>query len=650
MSDFGLVIPTDADLHASAGSVSALQLRYRELFEGALLGIYVSQPSGRLLACNAAFARMLGFDSVAEAIGTSMSAVYGDAADREAFLGRVREQGRLEHHRARLRRRDGGLIAVIETVVGEFDAGGALTELRGFLIDITATAEADLALLERERQFRAVFFDAADAMLILDEARTVLEANPSASRLFGVPADAMAGRTLDGLLLEDTGQLAACWRELLAFGEAKREHRVGTNMETARLVECSYRARVSGDRHLCIARDITDRRLLEERLIQSEKIESVGRLAGGIAHDFNNLLTSILGYTELLLTHHEGDDPDRIDLEEIQSAGQRAAALTQQLLAFSRKQMLVPTDVDLNETVVGLKSMLVRLIREDITLTCDLSPTPAVIRIDPTQLEQAIMNLVLNARDALPAGGHIRLEVARVRRSQADVPPDLPFSAADYVRLRVIDDGVGISPEAKPHLFEPFFTTKEVGKGTGLGLASVYGIVRQSNGFIAVDSEPGSGSVFTMHFPAVLASEETTAAPVSEGKPSRGRETILLVEDEDSVRVIVSAVLRRQGYRVLEAATPRSAIEIFNEHASEIDLLLSDVVMPEMNGPALAQRLIGLRPELRVLFISGYTEMAIPFDMDSQTIGFLSKPFQASVLTERVRHMLGESRAADPDV
>jgi two-component system, cell cycle sensor histidine kinase and response regulator CckA len=641
VNDGGLVIPTDAERLAS-GSASALSQRYRELFEGALLGIYVSQPTGRLLACNAAFASMFGFASVSDAIGTSMNAVYGDEAQRETFLRSVREHGRLEHHRSRLRRRDGTLVDVIETVVGEFDAGGTLIELRGFLIDVTASVEAEMALFERERQFRAVFFEAADAMLILDEVRTVLEANPAACVLFATSPAEVAGRRLDTLLVADEGQLAMAWRELLAFGEAKREHRVGADKARQRLIECSYRARVHGDRHLCIARDVTDRRSLEERLIQSEKIESVGRLAGGIAHDFNNLLTAILGYTELLLTHHGGDDdPDRSDLEEIQRAGQRAAALTQQLLAFSRKQVLMPKDVDLNQTVAGLKTMLARLIREDIELTCELSPEPAMIRIDPTQLEQAILNLVLNARDALPAGGHIRLEVEHVRRSQADVPPDLPASISDFIRLRVVDDGVGISAEAKAHLFEPFFTTKEVGKGTGLGLASVYGIIRQSNGFIAVESEPGRGSIFTMHFPAVLDPQTAGASSQPTTGPSRGRETILLVEDEDSVRVIVSAVLRRQGYNVLEAATPRAACEVFNEHASEIDLLLSDVIMPEMNGPALAQRLVGLRPELRILFISGYADLSTPFEMDSShNVSFLSKPFQASVLTERVRQML----------
>jgi CheY-like chemotaxis protein len=368
-------------------------------------------------------------------------------------------------------------------------------------------------------------------------------------------------------------------------------------------------------------------------------------LAGGIAHDFNNLLTAILGYTELLLSNREEGHPDRADLEEIQKAGQRAAALTQQLLAYSRKQMLLPKEVDLNQTVLTLQGMLTRLIREDISLTYQLAPAPAHIKIDPTQLEQVILNLVINSRDAMPAGGSIRLEVARLRLSEVDVPSDQVNRAAEYVRLRVVDNGVGIAPEARAHLFEPFFTTKDVGKGTGLGLASVYGIVRQSNGFISVESEPGLGATFTMHFPAVAAApsfvEEGSAPALA---PSGGCETILLVEDEDAVRMITSAVLRRQGYQVLEASTARGACDIFEQRASEIDLLLTDVVMPDMNGPSLAQRLVSIRPELRILFISGYADVS--FEAGGSNVSFLSKPFQASALAAKVRDVLSRQRLA----
>jgi two-component system, cell cycle sensor histidine kinase and response regulator CckA len=634
---------------------AAAEIRYREIFESALVGIYASRPDGTLVWCNAAFARILGFDSVAEAMSTNMATVHATPERRAQWLDMMRERSSVDQIVVRLRRRDGEFVRVLTAVVGEFDQAGALVELRGFIMDVTASAEQEDALKERELQFRSVFLGAADAMLILDDRRGVVDANRAAAALFGAPIEALIGRRLDDLLVNEQGQLEHAWRELLALGEAKRDHRVLSPTHDIRIVECSYRAAVQAGRHLCIARDITDRQLLEERLMQSEKVESVGRLAGGIAHDFNNLLTAILGYTELLLGTRGPEDPDRADLEEIQKAGQRAAALTQQLLAYSRKQMLSPKEVDLNQTVVGLQSMLTRLIREDITLSYELAPEPALVRIDPTQLEQVILNLVLNSRDALMTGGFIRLEVARVKLADVDLPSDHPTRTEQYVRLRVVDNGVGIAPEAWPHLFEPFFTTKDIGKGTGLGLASVYGIVRQSNGFVAVESEPNLGTTFTMHFPAVAAraageagAAESAPASSAGGPGGSGgpdaSETILLVEDEDAVRVIVSAVLRRQGYQVLEAATPHGAIEIFGRHGATIDLLLTDVVMPEMNGPSLAQRLVAERPELRILFISGYADVASPLDAGGPNVSFLSKPFQASALAAKVREALGRRR------
>jgi len=391
-----------------------------------------------------------------------------------------------------------------------------------------------------------------------------------------------------------------------------------------------------------------ERRVPEERLTHLEKMESIGRLAGGIAHDFNNLLTAILGYTELLLTNRPSDDPDRPPLEEIQKAGLRAASLTQQLLAFSRRQVLLPQEVDLNQTVLGLRSMLTRLIREDITLVCEVAHERALVKIDPAQIEQAILNLVLNARDALPVGGWIRLEVARLPASEVAPPADAAQQDT-YVRVRVSDNGVGISPEARAHLFEPFFTTKGQGKGTGLGLASVHGMVHQSHGWVDVSSEPGQGATFALHFPAIPLHESLAAGPgsgpVAVPESGRGRETVLVVEDEDAVRRIMSTVLRRNGYTVLEAATPVIALEVFDRNAEDIDLLLTDVVMPVMSGPALAQRLVAVRPALRVLFVSGYASVP-PHEIHSPNVGFLSKPFQSAVLAARVREML--SRPSGP--
>ena len=612
-----------------------LERQYRMLTDADLLGLYVSRPDGTVMACSDTFARLLGFAAPGDVPGASTATLYASPAEREDILARVRSQrGGVEPYRTRLRRRDGTFIDVLDSVVGVFDASGALTALSGFVIDLTAVKE-------RERHLRPIFYGAADAVLLLDDTRAILDANPAAVALFGVPFEVLTQGTLDALVGDDREELQEAWREFLALGESKREHRVLSGRGGARIIECHYRARVEPGRHLCMARDITERRHLEERLAQSEKIESIGRLAGGISHDFNNLLTAILGYTELLLAQHAGaDDRDRADLEEIQRAGQRAAALTQQLLAFSRKQVLMPKEVDLNQTVAGLQGMLARLIREDIVLTCEGAGEPVFVKIDPTQIEQVILNLVLNARDALPTGGWIKIAVSCVPRSQVEVPPDFQSTAGEYVRLRVSDNGVGIAPEARAHLFEPFFTTKALGKGTGLGLASVYGIVRQSNGFITVDSEPETGTTFTMYFPAVQAAVVDEARPVAATAPAGGHETILLVEDEDAVRVIVSAVLRRHGYRVLEAATPRAACDIFAREGRLVDLLVTDVVMPEMNGPALAQRLISDRAELRVLFISGYADMATPFDSDNPNLGFLSKPFQASALAARVREML----------
>jgi nitrogen-specific signal transduction histidine kinase/CheY-like chemotaxis protein len=394
---------------------------------------------------------------------------------------------------------------------------------------------------------------------------------------------------------------------------------------------------------LSLGDETAARRVLEERVAHLEKMESIGRLAGGIAHDFNNLLTAILGFTEVLLSNRAADHPDRPPLEEIQKAGLRAASLTQQLLAFSRKQVLLPREVDLNQTVLGLRSILTRLIREDITITCEVAAEPALVTVDPAQVEQAIINLVLNARDALPAGGWIRLDVARLAAS--DVAPPADAGVADaYVRLRVSDNGVGISPGVRSHLFEPFFTTKELGKGTGLGLASAQGIVHQSHGWIEVGSEPGKGASFAIHFPAAGLRQTTAAEPAEPAEPAdivplRGNETVLLVEDEEAVRRIMSTVLQRQGYTVLEASTPVVALELFARHAEEIALLLTDVVMPVMGGPALAQRLVAIRPALRVLFVSGYAGL-VPPQIQNRNVGFLNKPFQTGVLAARVREML----------
>jgi len=608
----------------------------------------VASPDGVLIDCSVAFIRLFGLASMDAARSTPLHALHTSPEHYEAFLAQLRTAGRFESARVPLRRFDGQIVHVLSSALGLRGDDGELEAIRGVFVDVTASTLAEAELRASEQQFRAVFRDAADAILLLDNGRRIVDANRAAVTLFGIDKKVLVGLQLDALVTGSHDDLMAAWREVLAIGEARREHQFRSLTQGDRIVECSYRASIQGGRHLCIARDVTERRKLEERLFQSEKIESVGRLAGGIAHDFNNLLTAILGYTDMLLGRPGIGAESRSDLEAILKAAHRASNLTQKLLAYGRKQMLRPRTVDLNVVVGELREMLTRLIREDIELVFDLAPEPVFVQIDTTQVEQVILNLVLNARDALPGGGVIRIELARVRLEGPESPLSANAEAADFVRLRVSDNGIGMTEEIRAHVFEPFFTTKEVGKGTGLGLASVYGIVRQSQGCIAVDTAPGLGATFTMHFPAVapLVAEERAGVGIPE-EDGMG-ETILLVEDEQAVRRIASTVLRRHGYRVLEAESAKEACEIFGAEAARIDVLLSDIVMPGMNGPALAQHLVASKPELKVLLMSGHARLSVAA-MGGQQIGFLLKPFHPADLIAAVRKILSEdTRAGGP--
>ena len=378
----------------------------------------------------------------------------------------------------------------------------------------------------------------------------------------------------------------------------------------------------------------------EERLRHAQKLETVGQLAAGVAHNFNNLLTVIAGFTELMMARHT-DGLDRSDLEEVKKAASRGAVLTRQLLAFSRRQDAAPAKLDLNQTIGELRDMLGRVIREDITLHIVLAPTPAWVLIDPHEIEQVVLNLVLNARDAMPAGGELTLQLSHTMLDAASTDPGAPVLTGWYVRVAVRDTGTGIRPEVREHLFEPFFTTKDAGKGTGMGLASVDAIVRQNRGAITVDTAPGQGSTFNVYFPAVPADVLVPAHEDAQRHPAEGGGgTILLVEDEDPLRAVVARMLAQAGYRVLDARTPTEACELFEQYKHEVSLLLTDVIMPEMNGPALAQRLVAIRPELRVLFVSGYTEELPVLNTPGNKSHFLAKPFASATLLSAVAELL----------
>jgi signal transduction histidine kinase/CheY-like chemotaxis protein len=399
---------------------------------------------------------------------------------------------------------------------------------------------------------------------------------------------------------------------------------------------------------LVLANDITERRRTEaalheteEQLRRAQRLEAVGNLAGGIAHDFNNLLTVITGYTGLILRRIDDEDPHWTKITGIKKAADRAASLTQQLLAFSRKQVRQPKVLDLNALVPDTGTMLQRLIGEDIDLVLALKPGLGPIKADPSQVEQVIMNLVINARDAMPKGGKITIATSNVILSESYAEMHLTVEPGEYVMLAVSDTGCGMDAETQKRIFEPFFTTKEVGKGTGLGLATVYGIVKQSGGNIWVYSEPGQGTTFKVYFPRVNDAAERLRGTGELKAILRGTETVLLVEDEAIVREMTRSVLEESGYQVLEAADGARALEICREHGRHIDIMVTDVVMPGMSGRELAERVADLRPETKVLYMSGYTDDAIVHHgVLDQGMAFIEKPFTPDTFAHKVREVL----------
>ena len=513
----------------------------------------------------------------------------------------------------------------------------------------TRHERAERALREANQHLAAVIQSSPLAIYTLDPESTVRSWNRAAEALYGWPAEEVIGRPLPtiGQDLEDHARL----RDRVLRGEALRGVEVTRRRKDGTLVNISLSVAPLHDAAgqvtgmLSLAADITEMRQLEVQYRQAQKMEAVGRLAGGIAHDFNNLLTAIIGTTALVLEDLGLESRARLDIQEIEKAAKRAAGLTRQLLIFSRQQVLEPRALDLNALVGNLEKMLHRLIGEDVELRTKPAAGLGAVRADPGQLEQAIVNLVVNARDAMPKGGRLTIETADVELDRSYVAGHVPTQPGPYVLLAVSDTGVGMDGATKARLFEPFFTTKEPGRGTGLGLATVYGIVKQSGGYVWAYSELGHGTTFKIYLPRVAETAEAPESTTSPPTPVGGSETVLVVEDQEEVRKLTKRVLEARGYTVLAARNGAEALEIVAQHVNQIHLMITDVVMPGMNGREVARLACARRSDLKVLYVSGYTgEAVLQHRLLEPGVAFLQKPFTPDVLARKTREVLDNSK------
>ncbi len=656
-SNFSTISRDISERKRSEQALRESEQRMQSVFRSAPVGIGVvvkrvfTQVNQRLCA-------MTGYQE-AELVGQSSRMLYPSDEDYD-FVGREKYvqiqshgTGTVETH---WRRKDGVIIDVLlsSTPIDLEDWGKEVTFTA---LDITARKQAEAALRESEARF-SISFKSSPAPLVLSEIDTglFLDVNDRWVEMLEFSADEQLGQTSQTVgIWEDPAERDRLVRKLRQEGQL-RDEPIRFKTKTGRIIIALWSAEVinlSGkEAMLSMISDITqlrqseaERTRLSEQLSQAQKMESIGRLAGGVAHDFNNMLSVILGHAELALGELPAEHPLRGDLEEIQKAAQRSADLTRQLLAFARKQTVAPRMLDLNETVAAMLKMLGRLIGEDIELLWHPGRSMKPVLVDPAQIDQLLANLCVNARDAIGRGvGRVIIETDMTLLNQDDGAQHAGFIPGEYAVLSVSDNGCGIDPETRPHIFEPFFTTKGIGAGTGLGLATAFGIVSQNKGLINVYSEPGRGSTFRIYLPAHPAgSSEPTPEPATAIPTARGCETVLLVEDEPAIQEITTMMLERLGYRVICAGRPSEALRLAGTHADEIDLLFTDVVMPEMNGRDLAHELLGKFPNQKALFMSGYTADVIAHQgVLDPGVRFIQKPFSIKDLACKIREVLDQ--------
>ncbi|MFQ5694499.1 MAG: PAS domain S-box protein [Terriglobia bacterium] len=628
--------------------------RLNALFENSPVAIVVLDPRHHVQLCNRAFERLFLYRQE-EIAGSNLDEFIGpqDRSGEPAAFTRRILVGQSIHVVTRRRRKDGSEVDV-ELQGVPLSVGGQFSGVLGLYQDITERKRAEGVLRRSEAGYRSLIQGALYGIYRSSLDGRFLAVNPALVDMLGYDSE------------EELLQLNVATEVYADPAERKRLIEQYRNRQSFESVEVKWKrkdgapitVRLSGRTVHSprtnevsfegIVENVTERRQLERQLWQAQKMEAVGRLAGGIAHDFNNLLTVIRGHNELLLDAAPADAPQRQGCEEVLSAVDRAAKLTQQLLAFSRRQVVQPQVLDLNAIITDIEKMLRRLIREDVELVTRLGTELGRVKTDPTQCEQIIMNLAINARDAMPRGGRLTIETANVELDEPYVRRHAAGQPGSYVLLAVSDTGVGMDKETQAQVFEPFFTTKQKGKGTGLGLATVYGIVKQSDGYIWVYSEPGQGTTFKIYLPRVEQEVLAASGPAAfkvQRHPERGSETIMLVEDETGVRSLARRFLEESGYTVLLARDAAEALLVVERYSAPVHLLLTDVIMPGASGRDLARCLRAHRPEMKVLFISGYTGDTIAHRRLLQAgDALLQKPFTRDALVRKVREVLGASQ------
>ncbi len=631
-------------------ALSESDQRFRMAFEKGPLGIVFVDPEYRLINMNAAFCAMLRY-TVPELRGKSLAELTHpkDAArDKEITCSIMKGEIPARTWEKRYIKKTGEVVSVEVTSTAIMDAQGKPVYGMGIIQDISKRKASENAVRHAEEKYRQIFREAIMGVFQTTSDGRFVVANPELLRILGYGSlwELTENVTNIGVqlyvdpkrciefqrLIDSQGFVRGFECELYR----KDRSRIWASM-TAKLAHNESGATV----YEGMLEDITEPKLLREQLREAQKLEAVGQLAGGVAHDFNNALGVIIGYSELLQERLSATDPLLRYVAGITKEVQKAASLTQQLLTFSRKQVIQPVPLDLNTTVANIEKMLCRVIGEDVRLRTVLESPLELIFADPGQIEQVIINLAVNARDAMPNGGELTIKTANfiVKDSDASKLTDKPKA---YVSLTVKDTGCGIPSDIKPHIFEPFFTTKPPGKGTGLGLATVYGVVQQSGGFISVESEPGKGTTFTILFPRIRVSELPLPGEISAStKRISGTETILLVEDEPGLREVFIEALAGKGYTVFDAENGERALELANVHEGPLHLVITDVVMPGISGPKLVGELLASRPELKVLYISGHTrDLIAGHGMLHDSAALLRKPFTPEFLLGQIRSIL----------